>query len=231
MLCLSGFQLYSHWVPLSSTLKEQTQKDLSNKIAVVVEDQNKRYTQGSFCIEWSPWKWKMCPWKSLKRPWIFCSKRVQTLYPVLWKIQPIREPLVLEKVLKFAQQFSRSGKSLENGDEVWKNGKKRSFFLRQHGNEIFFVLVKSYSISSIHLQHIMEKALFLHFKVYVDHLFDNLKCGKRNYCFGKSLEKVLWVIDPKICMNPGSWIQCVSNMFDMLKSIFVLLHSKVLLAG
>lgn len=32
-------------------------------------------------------------------------------------------------------------------------------------------------------------------------------------------------------MNPGSWIQCVSNMFDMLKSIFVLLCSKMLLAG
>ena len=32
-------------------------------------------------------------------------------------------------------------------------------------------------------------------------------------------------------MNPGSWIQCVSNMFDMLKSIVVLLRSKVLLAG
>ena len=71
----------------------------------------------------------------------------------------------------------------------------------------------------------MKKALFLHFKVYVDHLFDNLKSGKRNYCFGKKS------IDPKICMNPGSWIQCVSNVFDMLKSRFVLLCSKMLLAG
>ena len=26
--------------------------------------------------------------------------------------------------MKFAQQFSRPGKSLENGDEVWENGKK-----------------------------------------------------------------------------------------------------------
>ena len=167
---------------------------------------------------------------SLKVLEFFVQKWVRTLHSVLSKIQPIREPLVLEKVLKFAQQFSRSGKSLENGDEVWKNGKKTSFFLRQHVNEIFFVLVKSYSISSIHLQHVMKKALFLHFKVYVDHLFDNLKSGKRNYCFGKKSRKSL-VIDPKICMNPGSCIQCVSNMFDMLKSIFVLLRSKVLLAG
>ena len=38
----------------------------------------------------------------------------------------------------------------------------------------------------------MEKALFLRFfKVSIDDLFDNLKSGKRNSCFGKSLEKVL----------------------------------------
>ena len=39
----------------------------------------------------------------------------------------------------------------------------------------------------------MEKALFLRFffKVSIDHLFDNLESGKINYCFGKSLEKVL----------------------------------------
>ena len=29
------------------------------------------------------------------------------------------------------------------------------------------------------------------FKVSVDHLFDNLESGKKNYCFGKRLEKVL----------------------------------------
>ena len=39
----------------------------------------------------------------------------------------------------------------------------------------------------------MEKALFLRFffKVSFDQLFDNLEFGKINYCFGKSLEKVL----------------------------------------
>ena len=31
----------------------------------------------------------------------------------------------LKKVLKFAQQFSRPGKILENRDKVWKNGKKK----------------------------------------------------------------------------------------------------------
>ena len=62
--------------------------------------------------------------------------------------------------------------------------------------ENFFVLAKSYSISFVHLQRIMEMLFFLHFiKVSIDHLFDNLEYGKRNYCFGKSLEKGLefWI--------------------------------------
>ena len=29
------------------------------------------------------------------------------------------------------------------------------------------------------------------FKGYIDHLFDNLESGKRNYCFGNGLEIVL----------------------------------------
>ena len=54
------------------------------------------------------------------------------------------------------------------------------------------MLVKSYSISLVRLQRIMEKALFLRFfKASIDHLFDNLESGKKNYGFGKSLEKVL----------------------------------------
>ena len=55
---------------------------------------------------------------SLKVLEFFVQKWVRTLHSVLSKIQPIREPLVLEKVLKFAQQFSRCGKSLENGEKV-----------------------------------------------------------------------------------------------------------------
>ena len=58
------------------------------------------------------------------------------------------------------------------------------------------MLAKSYSISFVHLQRIMENAFFLYFvKVSIDHPFDNLEYGKRNYCFGKSLEKGLefWI--------------------------------------
>ena len=58
---------------------------------------------------------------------------------------------------------------------------------------IFLVLVKSYLIFLVRLQRIVEKALFLHFfKVSIEDLFDNLEySGKRNYCFGKRVEKVL----------------------------------------
>ena len=59
-------------------------------------------------------------------------------------------------------------------------------------SEVFFVLVKSYSISPVRLQRIVVKALFLRFcKVSIDHLFDNLESGKKICCFGKSLE--FWI--------------------------------------
>ena len=63
------------------------------------------------------------------------------------------ESWIPEKVLKFAQQFSRLGKSLENRDKVRKNGTKSwGFFkattLALQVNFFVFVLVKSYSISA-----------------------------------------------------------------------------------
>ena len=91
------------------------------------------------------------------------------------------------RVLKFAQQFSRPGKNI---------GKVLRVFFGKLQEKFFFVLAKSYSISFVRLQHIMEMLFFLHFiKVSIDHLFDNLEYGKRNYCFGKSLEKGLafWI--------------------------------------
>ena len=54
---------------------------------------------------------------------------------------------ILEKVLKLAQQFSRSRKSLENWDKIWKNGKVLRVLLsklRQVPYKWFFVSVKSY---------------------------------------------------------------------------------------
>ena len=71
-------------------------------------------------------------------------------------------------------------------------------------SEIFVVLVKSYSIWPVRLQRIMKwKALFLRvfFKVYIDHLFDNLESGKRNHCFGITVWKNSWILKPKNCTN------------------------------
>ena len=60
-------------------------------------------------------------------------------------------------------------------------------------SEILFVLVKSYSISPVHFQRIMKKALFLRFlekrrNVLITR-FDNLEAGKINYLFGKKVGK------------------------------------------
>ena len=54
---------------------------------------------------------------------------------------------------------------------------------------LFFFFFQSYSTSSSCLQSTTKKALFLRFKVSIDHLFDNLESGERNYCFGKSSGK------------------------------------------
>ena len=57
--------------------------------------------------------------------------------------------------------------------------------------EIFSVLVKSFSITPIHLQCIVKKLVSSVLKACIDQLFNNLESGKRNYCFEKTLEKAL----------------------------------------
>jgi len=57
---------------------------------------------------------------------------------------------------------------------------------------IFFLLVKSYSISPVHLQPIMKKALFLRLlKVSIDHILITSSLEKESMVLEKSLEKVL----------------------------------------
>ena len=63
------------------------------------------------------------------------------------------ESWILEKVLKFVQQFSRPGKSLEKWQEVLSVFKS---YNKCFTSDFFFVLVKSYSISSIHLHCIVK---------------------------------------------------------------------------
>ena len=102
---------------------------------------------------------------------------------------------IVEKVLKFAQQFSRHGKCWKIEGKSWKNG-KRLLFLK---GTTCPSQVKFFSCLSNLIQsrlHVMEKAFFLRFfKFSVDHLFDKLMFFAKKS--GWSLE--LWI---KICTNP-----------------------------
>ena len=91
------------------------------------------------------------------------------------------------RVLKFAQQFSRPGKNIGKVLRVFFESYKRNFFC---AGQILFNLICTFAA------HHGNAFFFLHFlKVSICHLFDNLEYGKRNYCFGKSLEKGLafWI--------------------------------------
>ena len=86
-------------------------------------------------------------------------------------------------------------------EKDWKMVKSLDIFFKATASAsleaFFFVLGKSYSMSSLRLQRIVKRALFLPFlEVSIDHLFDNLESGKRNYYFGKKSGK-----------RPEFWIQ------------------------
>ena len=106
-------------------------------------------------------------------------------------------------------------------EKVWKRWslekmiKSLVFFFFQIYNKCFFrdffsvFFFKSYSTSSVCLQCSTKKALFLRFKASIDHLFDNLESGGRNYCFGKSsgkslafsIQKSVWTLLPALCVT------------------------------
>ena len=105
-------------------------------------------------------------------------------------------------------------------EEVWKrdvkslkDGKKSWVFFKATTSASEVKFFSCWSNLILSRLHVMEKAFFLHlFKVPVDHLFYNLESGKRNYCFGKSLEKVL-NFGSKICTN-SAWkkpIRCPND--------------------
>ena len=84
---------------------------------------------------------------------------------------------------------------------------------------LFFILVKSYSISPVCLQRTWKKLCFFVFKVSIDHLFDNLESEKRNNCFGKKSGKRL-----------GFWIQksartLVDRLLEVRLSLWIPLNS------
>ena len=78
-------------------------------------------------------------------------------------------------------------KSLENRDQVWTNGEKvLSFFkFTPSALYVFFNLACTFAV------HIKKSLVLVFFKASLDHLLDDPESGKRNYCFGKGLGKVL----------------------------------------
>ena len=113
--------------------------------------------------------------------WRSYSTYLQIVFIKLAGFVQISLLIILEKVLKFTL--------FQTLKKVWKIGVSVDKMVKRLDDQVLhkwnvFVLVKIPSGL-----HVMNKALFLRFfKVSVNHLFDNLESGKRNYCF---LEKVL----------------------------------------
>ena len=87
-------------------------------------------------------------------------------------------------------------KSLENRDHVWKNGEKSWVFSKlqqvlcmwiffSFWSQMFFNLACTFAV------HCKKSPVLVFFKASLDHLLDDPESGKRNYCFGKGLGKVL----------------------------------------
>ena len=102
----------------------------------------------------------------------------------------LTECWILEKVLKFAQQFSRHGKSLENGDKVWKNGKKSWVFSKLR--QLLYNLFWFWSNLNRSRPYVWKKALFMRFlwSLLITYLI-NSSVEKESIVLEKSLEKVL----------------------------------------
>ena len=156
-------------------------------------------------------------WMCLSRKVAFI-KRIDCTYRSYHRVRT--ESWILKKVLKFVQLFSRPGKSLEEM-KSGKNDKKSWVFFFPNLQQvlykgIFFVFFVSNLIQPLPYVCSVprKKAWFLRFKASIDHLFDNLESGGRNYCFGKSsgkslafsIQKSVWTLLPALCVT--SFFRC-----------------------
>ena len=86
------------------------------------------------------------------------------------------ESWIFEKVMKCAQQFSTPGKSLENGDKVWKNGYRSWVFFFKATRSALEMKFSSFCSNVSHsnlpvcLQRTMKKLCSCILKISVDHL-------------------------------------------------------------
>ena len=101
--------------------------------------------------------------------------------------------------MKFAQQFSRPGKSLKNREKARKKIVKSFFesYNKCFTSEIFFLQVKSYSILPVHvrLQRIVDTAFFVLF----------LRSLLLTYLIALSLEKEIIVLE-KVWKKSGIFL-------------------------
>ena len=104
------------------------------------------------------------------------------------------ESWILKKVLKFAQQFSRPGKAQKIDIKSWKEVKSLDFLKATSALWVKFCFRFGHIL--INLVHTFaahhKEALFLRLlrSLLITYLITDLESGKRNYCFGKSLEEV-----------------------------------------
>ena len=111
------------------------------------------------------------------------------------------------KSLEICPVIFQTRKSLENRDEVRKGMKKSWAFFQRYNkcfiSDVFFVFVKSYLSLLICLQHTTKKLLFLHFKVSIDWTYLRTTCLEKEIIVWEKVWKKSWILDPKICANPG----------------------------
>ena len=134
------------------------------------------------------------------------SKSIRLVFQRLWIHLPpwtlagvvhrVRtEPWILEKVwiiiIKFAQQFPRPGKSLENRDKVLKNGKKYWVFFKAQQVLCKLLFFQTYAIFRVRLRESWKTLCSYVFKFCIDRQSITVGLEKLNYCMkksGKSLE-------------------------------------------
>ena len=94
----------------------------------------------------------------------FCQPPdLRTHLPTTYLTTRVRtESWILEKVLRFVQQFFRPGKSLENGGKVWKNGKKSWFWIQKLPSYLLPAILTTFlQIPTYHPSHLPPVPLIL----------------------------------------------------------------------
>ena len=89
--CLKVLEFNANFIVYVELQRERSKhrKTFGIKLLMLWKNSKRHRLKALFCAEWSSWKWEMCPWKSLKSPWVFCSKNgtnlVVIVHKMVWK--------------------------------------------------------------------------------------------------------------------------------------------------